>query len=251
MKIDILGSGSSGNCIVVRSGNTCILVDAGIARTKIEKRLLEVGVRADEIQAILITHAHGDHIKGLPIANKYRIPVFASNGEWKDIKDVDDDLQYIIKAGAHWAVNQGEDWLDITPFSMHHDAYDPLGYAILAWDDEKASICLDTGSIDRDMISFMQDSDIYVIESNHDPAMVELCNRPDSVKARILSDIGHLSNEQTAAALTRLVQGKGERIYLTHLSGDNNMPVLAEMTVKRALAAKGFEAGTHFFLEVV
>jgi phosphoribosyl 1,2-cyclic phosphodiesterase len=100
MKVDILASGSGGNCIALRSGETTILVDAGVAKTKIEKRLLEVGIRPDSIRAIFITHAHSDHVKGLPLANKYKIPVYAAEGEWKDIQGVDDDLLRAFKAGA-------------------------------------------------------------------------------------------------------------------------------------------------------
>src|SRR5690606_9156398 len=99
MKIDILASGSGGNCIAVRSGATVILIDAGIAKTKIEKRLLESDVGSDEIAGIFITHALGDHTKGLPLANKYRIPVYASEGEWKDIHGVDETLRNSLSFG--------------------------------------------------------------------------------------------------------------------------------------------------------
>ncbi|MDF2789248.1 MAG: fold metallo-hydrolase, partial [Neobacillus sp.] len=111
--------------------------------------------------------------------------------------------------------------------------------------------CLDTGHVDQDMISAMECSNIYIIESNHEPNMVEVSDYPNSVKARIISDIGHLSNLQTADVLSKLVLGVGEQIYLTHLSSKNNMPVLAEMTVKRALAKKGFKADKHYKIEVV
>jgi phosphoribosyl 1,2-cyclic phosphodiesterase len=251
MKVDILASGSGGNCIAIRSGSTTILVDAGIAKTKIEKRLLEAGIRADEIAAIFITHAHGDHIKGLPLANKYRIPVFAAEDEWKGISGVDSELQFVVRAGYHTAEKKGMDWLDVTPFATHHDAYEPVGYSILSSNDQKVSICLDTGKVDSEMLDAMHDSDIYIIEANHDPAMVEASDYPLSVQARILSDIGHLSNEQTADALKRLVRGRGERIYLTHLSKSNNMPTLARMTVESALRRKGYENGKHYFLGVV
>jgi phosphoribosyl 1,2-cyclic phosphodiesterase len=250
MKVDILASGSKGNCIAIQTGETTILIDAGIAKTKIEKRLLDVGIRADEIAAIFVTHAHKDHICGLPLANKYRIPVFASEGEWKDIKTVDDELREVMVVGE--TVSFGLGAIDVHCFNTHHDAYAPLGYTIYHSEANKqCSICLDTGKIDSEMLEAMKDSNIYIIEANHDPEMVEASDYPLSVQARVLSDIGHLSNQQTAEALSKLVKGRGEKIYLTHLSSSNNLPMLAEMTVIRALRKKGFEAGKHYEIEVV
>jgi phosphoribosyl 1,2-cyclic phosphodiesterase len=247
MKVDILASGSGGNCIALRSCQTTILVDVGIAKTKIEKKLLDVGIRPDEIQAILITHAHSDHVKGLPLASKYNIPVYAAEDEWKSINGVDEELIRPIPAGGDINI---QDWF-IESFKIHHDAYSPLGYTIHDYEGQKCSICLDTGHVDEDMISTMEYSNIYIIESNHEPNMVEVSDYPPATKARILSHIGHLSNEQTAEALSKLVMGVGEQIYLTHLSHKNNMPALAGMTVKRALAKKGLKVGTHYHLEVV
>jgi phosphoribosyl 1,2-cyclic phosphodiesterase len=249
MKVNILASGSGGNCIALTSGETTILVDVGIAKTKIEKRLVDVGIHPSSIVAILITHAHGDHVKGLPLANKYKIPVYAGEGEWKSITGVNEDLHRSLKPG--WDVIINDDWY-IEAFQTHHDAFDPLGYVITdCQNGYKSSICLDTGHVDDQMLSKMEYSNIYIIESNHEPNMVEVSNYPDSVKARVLSNIGHLSNEQTSGALSRLVTGTGEQIYLTHLSSSNNMPALAEMTVKRALAKKGFKAGIDYKIEVV
>jgi phosphoribosyl 1,2-cyclic phosphodiesterase len=249
MKVNILASGSGGNCIALTSGETTILVDIGIAKTKIEKRLIVAGIRPDTIAAILITHAHGDHVKGLPLANKYKIPVYAAEGEWKSISGVDEDLQRSIKAG--WDVILEDDWF-IESFQTHHDAFDPIGYVVTdCQNGYKCSICLDTGYVDQGMLSKMEYSNIYIIEANHEPNMLEVSNYPDSVKARVLSNIGHLSNQQTAGALSRLITGTGERIYLTHLSSSNNMPALAEMTVKRTLAKKGFKAGVDYKIEVV
>ncbi|WP_010498574.1 MBL fold metallo-hydrolase [Paenibacillus elgii] len=250
MDVQILASGSGGNCIALRSGSTTILIDAGIAKTKIEKRLLDVGISVAEISAIFVTHAHGDHIKGLPIANKYRIPVYASDGEWNGISGVDDELRRTVSTlyGKYEMIELDE--FHIYPFKTHHDAYEPLGYAIEDDHGNRCSVVLDTGHVDQDMLEMMEGT-IYIIEANHDPQMVEEGDYPDSVKARILSDIGHLSNEQTAKALYRLVKGRGERIYLTHLSGSNNMPVLARMTVEAALQRRGLLAGEHYFLEVI
>jgi phosphoribosyl 1,2-cyclic phosphodiesterase len=246
MKVDILASGSSGNCIAIRSGQSTILVDVGIAKTKIEKRLLDVGIRPDSIAAILITHAHSDHVKGLPLANKYKIPVYAAVDEWKSVKSVDEDLQMIFKSGTDIEF----DGYLIETFKTHHDAHDPVGYAITTWEGT-CSICLDTGHVDSEMLSKMKNSNIYIIEANHDPNMVEYSDYPNSVKARIVSNIGHLSNEQTAEALFKLVKGVGEQIYLIHLSSHNNMPALAEMTVKRALLRKGLKAGKDYEIEVI
>jgi len=247
MKVDILASGSQGNCIALRSGTTTILVDAGIAKTKIEKRLLEVGIRPDSIVAIFITHAHGDHVKGLPLANKYKIPVYAGEGEWRSISGVDSELQRPFKAGTDIHL---EDYF-VESFKTHHDAFDPVGYVVSDDEGHKCSICLDTGHVDSDMLGAMEFSNVYVIEANHEPNMLEVSDYPNSVKARILSNIGHLSNEQTAAVLSKLVNGVGEQIYLTHLSSKNNMPALAEMTIKRALLQKGFKQGKEYFLEVI
>jgi phosphoribosyl 1,2-cyclic phosphodiesterase len=249
MRVNILASGSGGNCIALSSSQNTILVDIGIAKSKIEKRLLDVGIHPGTIAAILLTHAHGDHIKGIPLANKYKIPVYAGEGEWKSIKGVNEELQRSLKPG--WDAIIDDDWY-IESFQTHHDAFDPLGYVITDMQTGyKCSICLDTGHVDNGMLSKMEYSNIYIIESNHEPNMVEVSNYPNSVKARILSHIGHLSNEQTAETLSRLITGTGEQIYLTHLSSSNNMPGLAEMTIKRALAKKGFKVGIDYKIEVV
>ncbi|WP_312093738.1 MBL fold metallo-hydrolase [Niallia sp.] len=248
MKVDIIASGSSGNVIAIRSNQSTILVDVGIAKTKIEKRLLEVGISPTSIVAIFITHAHKDHVQGLALANKYKIPVYAAENEWKSIPNVDEELKRTFKAGE--SINF-EDKFFIESFKTHHDAYDPVGYTVTDYMNYKCSICLDTGHVDETMLEKMEFSQIYIIESNHEPNMVEVSDYPNSVKARILSHVGHLSNEQTATALSRLIQGLGEQIYLTHLSSKNNMPALAKMTTMRALMKKGYKQDEHYKIEVI
>lgn len=246
MKVNILASGSSGNCIALTVDDKTILIDAGIAKTKIEKALLNVNIRPDNVQAIFITHAHKDHTKGLPIANKYKIPVYAAEDEWKDIKSVDVDNMMSFPAGV--GVNVKE--FGIKSFKVHHDAYEPVGYSVYSG-KQKVSICLDTGHVDEAMMIEMAESDIYIIESNHEPKMVEASDYPNSVKTRIMSDVGHLSNKQTAEALAKLVKGTGEQIYLTHLSNNNNLPSLAKVVVEKELLKIGLYNGKHYKLEVV
>lgn len=250
MNVKVIATGSKGNCIWVQSEGVGVLIDAGLPKTHIEKRLSENGISPVDINAIFISHAHGDHISGLTLANKYKINVYASEGEWKRIKNVDDDLQRTIRYvdGKYEFISIGD--IMIYPFKIHHDAAEPLGYAIEDNEGNRCCVVFDTGHVDQEMLEYME-GNIYVVEANHEPSMVEECNRPDSVKARILSDIGHLSNEQCAAALKELIRGKGERIYLTHLSGDNNTKQLAENTVKLALWEKGFVKGKHYQLEVI
>lgn len=253
MKVDILASGSSGNCVAITSGEQTILIDAGIAKTKIEKRLLEVGIRPDHIAAIFISHGHKDHSKGLTIANKYRIPVWAATEEWKLIGIVDDDLRRNIDDREPVIHGCG---YECHAFRTFHNTYNSFGYAITLYgdtsaaDDLKVSVCLDTGKVCDEMLGSMSGSDIYIIEANHDVDMQLESDRPESVIARNLSDLGHLNNDQVADALTRLIEGGGERIYLVHISGDCNTPALAEWTVRTALRKNGFELGKHYHLEV-
>lgn len=253
MKITILATGSSGNCIAIQEGGACVLIDAGIAKTKIEKALIEHGIRVDSITGIFITHPHGDHIKGLPIANKYRIPVYIPEEEAPKISKVDDELvfPFNVQLEGKSVTAYSNYHLSARAFPVHHDSINPVGYWIGGSSGDTASICLDTGKVDDIMIEAMKDSDIYIIESNHDPKILEYTERPNSVKARILSHIGHLSNRQTADALAQLVTGKGERIYLTHLSSEANMPALAEMMTTAALKNKKLVKDKHYTLEVV
>jgi phosphoribosyl 1,2-cyclic phosphodiesterase len=243
MKIDILHSGSKGNCVSLRSSNTTILIDAGVAKTQIEKSLMNVGIKPGDVRAIFITHAHGDHVRGLPMAKKYNIPVFAGEKEWKKIKGVPEHLQRTI----HTNENIGDLW--ILAFNTHHDSFDPKGYAVMH-EEEKVSICLDTGHIDDLMLAAMKGSNTYIIEANHDLDLLADSSYPNSVKVRIASHIGHLSNEQTAEALAKLVTGTGEQIYLVHLSDKNNWPGLAEMTVKARLFKERLKENLHYKIEV-
>jgi len=253
MFIKIIAGGSGGNVIAVRSNDTIILVECGLPKTKIESLLIQNGFDPTEIQAIFITHPHMDHVQGIGIANKYRIPVYASEGTWKNekyMKTVNEDLAFVMLPDD--PVNIECEFV-VKAFKTHHNDFDPFGFTIHSEDGfgDKLSICLDTGIVDQTMIEAMAGSGTYIIEANHDLDLLINGDYHDQLKARICSDLGHLSNEQTAEALASLVVGKGERIILTHLSKQNNTPELAEKAIEEALDAKGFERILDYTLEVV
>lgn len=252
MKVTILATGSDGNCIHIQSGSTGILVDAGKWKRDLEKRLLARGINASQdIQAIFITHSHNDHIRGLTLANKYHIPVYATYGEWQKIGGVNDELRIVLETtfGKYDSVGLGG--LHIYPFKVHHDALEPVGYAIEDDFGNRACVVFDTGQIDDDMLEMME-GNIYIVEANYDQQMLQDGPYEEYLKERIISpDRGHLSNDQTAEALQKLIKGCGERIYLTHLSSTNNNQEKASLAVRMALFEKGLLNRKHYFMEVV
>ena len=249
MNVKVLASGSDANCVYVGNGETAVLIDLGLAKTKAEKILVANGIDPTKITAVLISHEHQDHCRGLAFADKYKIPVFASEGTLKALKRGDGIDGNVINCPTGFNVFE-DDFIFVHPFKVHHDAAEPLGYAITN-KVFKVSVLMDTGKVTDDMIQAMSFSDVYVFECNHDEEMVKEGDYPDVTKSRILCDVGHLSNDAAAAALAKLIRGKGEQVYLTHMSSNNNMPALALATVKRALKAKGFIAGQHYEIGVV
>jgi len=235
--------------VFVSNGEVSVLIDVGLAKTKVEKILLDAGIDPTKISAVFVTHEHQDHCKGLPFADKFKIPVYASEGTIKALDRLESGK--IIKAGAAVGFDAfRRSLLMISAFAVHHDAYEPLGFTIRSV-DQKVSVLMDTGKVTDDMLQAMANSDVYVFECNHDEDMLINGEYPEVTKSRILSDVGHLSNTAAAEALGKLVRGTGERIYLTHMSSNNNMPALAERIVRKALTLKGLKAGTHYHLEVV
>ena len=232
-----LYSGSSGNSTYVSSDNTKILVDAGVSCTKIVKALEQIDVEPDEIDAIIITHEHSDHTKGLEIfCKKYHIPVYANEKTWNMLNGM--DIPRICK----FCFNTNEDFnigdFKIHPFSIPHDAADPCGFSLLA-EDKKVTISTDMGHITDGVLHQMENSNILLLEANYDEETLKCGPYPYQLKKRILSDKGHLSNESAGKAISYLTKNNVQNIVLGHLSKENNFPELAYQTVLNEITANG------------
>ena len=232
-----LYSGSSGNCTYVATDNTKILVDAGVSCNKIVKALNEIDIELDDIDAIIITHEHSDHTKGLTtISKKYHIPVYANIKTWHMIEslNVTDTCKFIYSSNKEFEIGD----LKIYPFSIPHDAADPCGFSIFA-EDKKITIATDIGHVTEGVLHQMENSDILMLESNYDDETLKCGPYPYQLKKRIMSSDGHLSNEEAGKALAYLSKNNVQNIVLGHLSKENNFPELAYQTVYNEIDANG------------
>lgn len=239
-----LASGSKGNCLYLASEGTKILIDAGLSRKGTVEKLGEIGVDLEEIDAILISHDHGDHIAGLKLlAYKHQIPVLANAETAKGI------IQQ-FGAGAKFKIfTTGEPFsfgdMEITPFSIPHDTMDPVMFAIETG-AEKFGICSDLGFATSLVKAHLKNCDYLYIEANHEPEWVMACSRPNSYKERVLSRTGHLSNRDCGQLLKEIASDKLKQVYLAHLSSECNAHEKAIEVVHTILE----KAGIHIPLTV-
>lgn len=232
-----LYSGSSGNCTYVASDNTKILVDAGVSCNKIVKALNEIDVSLDEIDAIIITHEHTDHTKGLTtISKKYHVPIFANAGTWSvlDCLDIDNTYKFEFDTGKEFEIGD----FKILPFPIPHDAMEPCGFSLYA-EDKKITISTDIGHITEGVLHQMENSNILLLEANYDLETLKCGPYPYQLKKRIMSDSGHLSNDDASKALSYLSKTNVQNVVLGHLSKENNFPELAYQTVFNELSSNG------------
>ena len=224
-----LYSGSSGNSTYIESENSKIIIDAGVSCQKISKALASIGVELDEISAILITHEHIDHTKGLTtISKKFNTPIYATPKTWAQMEslNVPEVCKCFFNAGENFLIGD----LDIHPFSIPHDATDPCGFSVLSG-GKKITVATDIGHVDESLFLEMKGSDVLLIESNYDDNTLLCGPYPYFLKKRILSDVGHLSNETTGKLVKRLYENGVNKFILGHLSKENNFPELAYRTV--------------------
>ncbi|MFD0716133.1 MBL fold metallo-hydrolase [Paenibacillus sp. GCM10027626] len=239
MRFTVLASGSTGNATVVQSDDATVLVDAGLSGKKIEELMRERGIAGHHIDAILVTHEHSDHIKGLgAFARKYDLPIYANEATWgameRHVGTIAAEKRVVLETGETAAFGS----MCSTSFAISHDAAEPVGY-IFEDGDVKLSLATDLGYVSDKVRHVIEDSDVLVLESNHDVGMLRMGRYPWNIKRRILGDSGHLSNEAAGEALCQLMTDRTKRVYLAHLSLDHNLMDLAKLTVNSILENYG------------
>lgn len=234
MRMCSIASGSSGNCIYIGSDTTHLLVDVGISGKKVMQGVESLGIRMDELNGILITHEHIDHVSGLGVlARKYHLPIYATGGTIQAIKKmsslgvIDEDLFEVIQVQDKFTIQ------DITVNSMKisHDAAEPVAYRFCS-DGKKAAVITDLGTYDDYIVDNLRGMDALLMEANHDIHMLEVGPYPYYLKQRILGEHGHLCNEASGRLLSAVLHDNIKAVMLGHLSKENNMPELAYETVR-------------------
>ena len=232
-----LFSGSSGNSVFLSTDSTKVLIDAGLSGKRIEDALDSIGESADELDALFITHEHSDHVSGAGVlSRRYGIPIYASMGTWDGIGcnrsfgRLEKKNMNIVYADEYLILND----IRIRPFAVPHDAAEPLGFSFFA-EGYKITVATDIGHVTDGVRESVLESDVLLIESNHDIELLRNGSYPPHLKTRILGKRGHLSNVSAGQLISEIFSEKMKYIYLGHLSDENNRPDVAFETVLNIL----------------
>lgn len=246
-----IGSGSSGNCHYVGYKKTKLIIDAGLSGKKTENNLAKADIDIKGVKGILITHEHSDHIKGAGIlSRKHDIPIYTNKNTWEAMKDkIGNIKEHNIKIFESNVEFEIEDVL-IKPFKIDHDAAEPVGYSFYNG-KEKISIATDLGCINDNIRENVFDSRLVILESNYDEQILMMGSYPYYLKRRVLSNKGHLSNEDAAKFCIELINNGTETILLAHLSKENNFPELAYETSKGILSENNIKVDKDVNLKVL
>ena len=235
-----LYSGSSGNSMFIASDKAKILIDAGLPGKKIDMALQEINQSPNDINGIFITHEHSDHNKGIGVlTRKYDIPIYANADTWSAMESsIGKVKEHNIKIIDKRSVTEIND-MSIKAFNIPHDAAAPMGYTVSSA-GKSISVATDFGTFTREIFNNIKDSEVILLESNHDVNMLKFGPYPYPLKRRILSEIGHLSNDDCGNAIVELSKCSAQKkVILGHLSNTNNQPDLAYQTVLNVLNENG------------
>lgn len=245
MRFSVLASGSTGNAFYIETDQTKLLVDAGLSGKQMDRLFQQIAADPKALDGILVTHEHSDHIKGLGIlARKYNLPIYANEKTWKAMEKGIGKIELDQK--FHFEANKVQTFgnIDVESFSVSHDAVDPMFFTF-RHGNKKVALVTDLGYVSERIKRTIEGADAFVFEANHDISMLQMCTYPWSVKRRILGDYGHVSNEDSGLALSDVISNDTKRVYLAHLSKDNNMKELARMSVDQVLQERGINMNLH------
>ena len=236
-----LYSGSSGNSLLVQTPNTKILIDAGESAKKISDVLSSMDINPKDIDAILVTHEHSDHVRGLgTVSKKFDIPVYANIETWKAMPQQEAKIleknKKIFNPSDKFEIGE----LKIQPFEIPHDAANPCGFNIF-YKDKKISIATDIGHMTSDILHTLEGSNFILLEANYDPNILKCSNYPYLLKQRIAGPNGHLANGEAGKTISYLMNSGLNNVMLGHLSKENNFPELAYKTVLEELIENKFD----------
>ena len=236
-----LYSGSTGNSLFVETGNSKILIDAGESAKKISNALSIHGIDVADIDAILVTHEHSDHVKSLgTLSKKYNIPVYANTETWDAMPDqsqkITDDCKKIFVPDSTFEIGD----LKIHPFKIPHDAANPCGFNIF-YKDKKISIATDLGHVTEEILYNLEKSSFALLEANYDLNTLKCSSYPYMLKQRIAGPNGHLSNNDSGLLISKLLRSGLSSVMLGHLSKENNFPELAYKTVVEELMSNQYD----------
>lgn len=254
LKFISFGSGSSGNCYYLFTETDGLLIDIGVGIRTLKKYFKDYGLSLSSVHYVLITHDHADHIKSVgSVSNDYNLPVYTTRKVHDGIGRNYCVQRKISKDHAHF-IEKGETFtlgdFRITPFGVPHDSSDNVGYCIEAGD---VTFCVitDAGCVTEEMEPYIGKANYLVMEANHDEEMLTNGNYPQYLKTRILSGIGHLSNKSCGHALAKNMTESLHKVWLCHLSEENNHPELARKTIENILGSYGIVVGKDLELEVL
>ncbi len=249
-KICSLYSGSSGNATYIGTNRTHILVDAGLPGKNLTIALRNIGIHGQDLKGILITHEHSDHIRGAGIlSRKFDVPIYANEKTWDAMEDKMGNVAGYNRRIFYNHMDFYIDDINVAPYEIPHDAADPVGFCFY-YQNKKVSITTDLGHTNSRIIKTVMDSDLVILEANHDLDMVKAGPYPQRLKNRILGKKGHLSNEDTGHALLELIKGRVTHVLLAHLSKENNYPQLAYDTVAGILERNDVKVGEDLVLDM-
>ncbi len=243
MRFSVLASGSTGNAVYVETDAHSFLVDAGLSGKQMEALFAKIDRNPGDLSGLLVTHEHSDHIKGIGVlARKYKLPVYANKKTWDAMNGLIGEIPTEQKFTFDMETVKSFGSLDIESFGVSHDAAEPMFY-VFHHEGKKLVLITDTGYVSDRMKGTIANANMFVFESNHDVQMLRMGRYPWNIKRRILSDVGHVSNEDAAIAMSEVIGDQTKRIYLAHLSQDNNMKDLAKMSVTQTLKEQGIIVG--------